>query len=137
GEKPVSLFLDLDCGMHRTGIAPGPEALALVRRLVEDPALHFAGVHAYDGHIHDASIEDRKVQFDAAMAILDGFVEVIESEITPVPLVVSGGSPTFGLHAAQAAVSPRPRQCSPGTTVLWDSGYGGYYDDLPFEPAAY
>lgn len=137
GEKPVSLFLDLDCGMHRTGIAPGPEALALVRRLVEDPALNFAGVHAYDGHIHDASIEDRKVQFDAAMAVLDGFVEVIESEIAPVPLVVAGGSPTFALHAAQASISTRPRQCSPGTTVLWDSGYGGYYDDLPFEPAAY
>lgn len=137
GGNPVSLLIDLDCGMHRTGIAPGPDALALVRRLVENPALHFAGVHAYDGHIHDASIEDRKTQFDAAMAILDGFVEVIESEVAPVPLIVAGGSPTFGLHAAQASASARPRQCSPGTTVLWDSGYGGYYDDLPFEPAAF
>lgn len=137
GGEPVSLFIDLDCGMHRTGIAPGPEAVALVRTLVDHPALHFAGVHAYDGHIHDASLEDRKAQFEAAMAALDGFIEVIESDIAPVPLVVAGGSPTFGLHAARAAMSPRPRQCSPGTTVLWDSGYGGYYDDLPFEPAAF
>jgi len=137
GAEPVSLFIELDCGMHRTGIAPGPEAVALVRTLVDHPSVRFAGVHAYDGHIHDASIGDRKTQFDAAMALLDGFVEVIESEIAPVPLVVAGGSPTFGLHAAQCSMSPRPRQCSPGTTVLWDSGYGGYYDDLPFEPAAF
>ena len=134
---PVSLFIDLDCGMHRTGISPGADALNLVRTLVANPALHFAGVHAYDGHIHDAPLEARREQFDTAMAILNGFVELVEDSVAPVPLVVAGGSPTFALHAAQAAISPRPRQCSPGTTVLWDTGYGGYYDDLTFEPAAF
>lgn len=137
GGAPASLFVDLDCGMHRTGIGAGPAAIALVRRLVDEPSLHFAGVHAYDGHIHDASIEDRRTEFETAMALLDGFVEMIEAEVAPVPLIVAGGSPTFGLHAARISLSLRPRQCSPGTTVLWDSGYGGYYDDLPFEPAAF
>ncbi|MBP6783655.1 MAG: D-TA family PLP-dependent enzyme [Verrucomicrobiales bacterium] len=137
GGAPVSLFIDLDCGMHRTGIAPGEAALNLVRTLVANPAIHFAGVHAYDGHIHDAPLAARKEQFDAAMAILDGFVDLIEDSVAPVPLVVAGGSPTFALHAAAASISPRPRQCSPGTTVLWDCGYGGYYDDLVFEPAAF
>lgn len=133
---PIHLFVDLDCGMHRTGIRPGPGVVALVRAIVANPALRFAGLHAYDGHIHDATIEARGAQFDAAMALVEETLAAIESEVGPVPLLVAGGSPTFGLHAARCLSEPRPRQCSPGTTVLWDCGYGSQYSDLPFEAAA-
>ena len=44
---------------------------------------------------------------------------------------LTGGSPTFGIHAQQ-----KDRICSPGTTVLWDFGYGDKHPDLPFLPAA-
>ena len=36
----LELFLDLDCGMHRTGVAPGPKAVELYRRLSNSPGLH-------------------------------------------------------------------------------------------------
>lgn len=136
GSTPVSLFVDLDCGMHRTGISPGEAALNLVRSLVTNPAFRFAGLHAYDGHIHDASLETRKERFAVVVALVEDFATLVEAHVGPVPLIVSGGSPTFGLHAEHAAGSARPWQCSPGTTVLWDAGYGGNYSDLPFEPAA-
>jgi len=136
GHEPIHLFVDLDCGMHRTGIGPGPEVVELVRAIVANPALRFAGLHAYDGHIHDAAIEARTIQFGAAMAIVEETLAAIEAEVGLVPLLVAGGSPTFGLHAACTLSEPRPRQCSPGTTVLWDCGYGSLYPDLPFEPAA-
>ncbi len=136
GHEPIHLFVDLDCGMHRTGIGPGPGVVELVRAIVANPALRFAGLHAYDGHIHDAAIEARTAQFEAAMAIVDETLAAIEAEVGLVPLLVAGGSPTFGLHAARCATDSRPRQCSPGTTVLWDCGYGNIYPDLPFEPAA-
>jgi hypothetical protein len=29
----LEIFLDLDCGMHRTGVTPGPEAGRLYRRI--------------------------------------------------------------------------------------------------------
>jgi D-serine deaminase-like pyridoxal phosphate-dependent protein len=133
---PIHLFVDLDCGMHRTGIAPGPGVVALVRAIVANPALRFAGLHAYDGHIHDADLGARTEQFEAAMAIVEETLTAIEAEVGLVPLLVAGGSPTFGLHAARALNEPRPRHCSPGTTVLWDCGYGPNYTDLPFEAAA-
>lgn len=133
---PFDLFIDLDCGMHRTGVAPGDRAVALARAIVAHPSLNFAGIHAYDGHIHDGPLEARTEQFEAARAWVDSTLARIEAEVAPVPLLVSGGSPTFGLHAARCIASDQPRQCSPGTTVLWDCGYGGLYPDLPFEPAA-
>jgi D-serine deaminase-like pyridoxal phosphate-dependent protein len=48
-----------------------------------------------------------------------------------VPRVVAGGSPTFPIHARRPDV-----ECSPGTTVFWDSGYGNKLRDLDFLPAA-
>ena len=135
-EAPFGLFVDLDCGMRRTGISPGPEALNLVRAISSDPALHFCGVHAYDGHIHDASPGSRRNAFGVAMRVVDTFIESLQREAIQIPLIVSGGSPTFALHAERAAMSPIPWQCSPGTTVLWDAGYGEKYRDLPFEVAA-
>jgi D-serine deaminase-like pyridoxal phosphate-dependent protein len=134
---PARLFVDLDCGMHRTGISPGAEAMKLVQAIVDHASVEFAGVHAYDGHIHEAPLAERKVLFAKAIEIIESFVADVEKTIAPVPLIVSGGSPTFGLHAEHAAKSGRPWQCSPGTTVLWDSGYGGRYDDLPFERGAF
>ncbi len=133
---PTSLFVDLDCGMHRTGIQPGDEALHLVRLLVSRPEFRFAGIHAYDGHIHDSSLETRKGRFEDVVRLVEGFAVQVETHIAPVPLIVSGGSPTFGFHAKHSASSIWPWQCSPGTTVLWDAGYGGNYPDLPFEAAA-
>lgn len=135
-KSPISLFLDLDCGMHRTGIGPGEEALDLIRSLTEHPNLSFAGIHAYDGHIHDPDLGERGVQFDAVKNLVEEFVARVESEVAPVPLLVSGGSPTFALHAAWAKNSSRPHQASPGTTALWDCGYGEAHPDLDFKAAA-
>ncbi len=136
GRGPVSLFVDLDCGMHRTGINPGEAALNLVRTLVTNSDFRFAGLHAYDGHIHDSLLEIRRERFAAVVSLVENFAAQVETQVAPVPLIVSGGSPTFGLHAEHSAASQRPWQCSPGTTVLWDAGYGGNYADLPFERAA-
>ena len=135
--NPTPLFLDLDCGMHRTGIGETEAAVDLVRSIVENDALTFAGIHAYDGHIHNASLDARKAAFAAAMDALEEIVNRIESEEIEIPLIVSGGSPTFALHAEAAKASPRPRQASPGTTLLWDAGYGTHYPDLAFDPAAF
>ncbi len=41
----LDLFLDLDCGMHRTGVAPGPEAVALYKLIASSPGLRAAGLH--------------------------------------------------------------------------------------------
>ena len=126
----LDVFLDLDVGQHRTGIAPGPRAAQLYRLIGVLPGLRAAGLHAYDGHIQDADLAARtaacRSAFEPVEALRD---ELIRTDL-PVPCVVAGGSPTFPIHALGTA------ECSPGTTVLWDAGYGRKMADLPFEPAA-
>ena len=126
GAAAVDVFVDLDCGMHRTGVEPGPRAVEVWRAIQQTPGLRAAGLHAYDGHIHDPDLATRRARCDAAFAP----VLALRHHLGDVPLI-AGGSPTFALHAAHA-----DRQLSPGTTVLWDFGYGDKFPELPFAPAA-
>lgn len=127
----LDVFLDLDCGMHRTGVAPGENALQLYRQIAESPGLRAAGLHAYDGHIHEPDPVKRRAIWEAAFAPVLVVRRQLEQAGLPVPVLVAGGTPTFPFHATQT-----DRECSPGTTVLWDFGYGDALADLPFLPAA-
>ena len=127
----IGVFLELDCGMGRTGIAPGQKAMYIARTIKDTPRLQFRGIHAYDGHIHDADLATRRQRCDEAYAPILEFKKELQGSGVIVKEFVAGGSPTFAIHAAHT-----DRQCSPGTTVLWDFGYGDKHPDLPFQPAA-
>ncbi len=127
----LGVYLELDCGMGRTGILPGEQAKFIAHSIKDTPRLHFAGLHAYDGHIHDASLETRRTRCDAGFEAILAFRKELEGEGLVVKEFVAGGSPTFAIHAQHP-----DRTLSPGTTVLWDFGYGDRHPDLPFLPAA-
>lgn len=126
----VGVFLDIDIGMHRTGIGSPDKAQELYSFINEAKNLIFAGLHAYDGHNHIADLGDRGREFEKSQNILKSFIDIIESNGGSIPEIIAGGSPTFALHA-NTSVS-----LSPGTTILWDAGYGSDYPDLKFVPAA-
>ena len=48
GER-VHVFVDVDTGLRRTGLAPGPEAHDLYARIHDSSHLDPAGLHLYDG----------------------------------------------------------------------------------------
>ena len=127
----LGVFMDLDCGMQRTGIAPGESAVELYRLISQSPALHAAGLHAYDGHIHEPAPAARRAMCEEAFAPVLALRAKLEGMGLAVPVLVAGGTPTFPIHASHP-----DRECSPGTTVLWDFGYGDKFPDLAFQHAA-
>ncbi|MSU24656.1 MAG: D-TA family PLP-dependent enzyme [Opitutus sp.] len=127
----VEVLLDLDVGQGRTGIAPGPEAAALYRTMSTLPGIRPGGLHAYDGHLHQRAVAERAAACERAYAAVEKLrTELLAAGLT-VPRVVAGGTPTFPFHARRGDVD-----CSPGTCVLWDAGYGTNMPDLDFLPAA-
>jgi D-threonine aldolase len=126
----LDLLLDLDCGMHRTGITPGAAAASLYRLIGRSPGLRAAGLHAYDGHIRDCDPAARARACDAAFAPVLALREELHRAGEPVPSLVAGGTPTFPIHARRPDV-----ECSPGTTVFWDLGSSTSFPDLDFLPA--
>ncbi|MGI8604779.1 MAG: D-TA family PLP-dependent enzyme [Verrucomicrobiales bacterium] len=127
----LGVWLDIDSGMHRTGVAPGTLAVDLYRQLSQTSGLRAAGLHAYDGHIHDPDPVTRRAQCEDALAPVLALRDELVARGLDVPALVAGGSPTFPFHSENP-----DRECSPGTTVLWDFGYGDQFSDLPFQPAA-
>jgi D-serine deaminase-like pyridoxal phosphate-dependent protein len=134
--RPLSVLIDLDVGMGRTGIAPDDSAVALATRVARLPNLTLDGLSAYDGHIHDTDVEARRkavtVGLERTMALRDRLVALG----LPVPRLVMGGTPTFPIHAALDE-SGFEVECSPGTCTLHDVSYATRYPDLPFTPAAF
>ena len=131
GGLTLEVFLDLDCGMHRTGIEPGPAAIELYRLLATLPGIKPGGLHVYDGHIHDHDLAARTAVCEAAYAPAEALRQQLLQAGLPVPRVIAGGTPTFPIHAKRPDV-----ECSPGTCVLWDAGYSHMVPDLDFLPAA-
>jgi D-serine deaminase-like pyridoxal phosphate-dependent protein len=130
--RPIPTLVDLDVGMGRTGIDPA-RAVALGRHVADLPGLTLDGLHAYDGHQRDA---DRDARRRAAQGGIDAVFRVrdaLRAEGVAVPRLVLGGTPTFPIHAALNADDV---ECSPGTCLLHDHGYGTKFPDLPFTPAA-
>ena len=70
----IGVYLDVDCGMHRTGILPGNEAIALYQRICNAPGLEPRGLHAYDGHIHEADLAERTTELKGRLVELRGFL---------------------------------------------------------------
>ena len=130
-DKTLEVMLDIDGGMHRCGVAPGPAALDLYRLIAGASGLKPGGLHVYDGHLHESDLSTRTTSCEAAFAPVAAFRQQLVQAGLPVPAVVAGGTPTFPIHARRPDV-----ECSPGTCVFWDKGYGTKLPDMDFLPAA-
>lgn len=132
-DRPVPVLLDLDIGMGRTGIAPGEAAVELYALVDRLPNLVADGLHAYDGHIRDTDLAERRkntqVGLDQVLALRERLLKLGQE----VPRLVLGGTPTFPIHAELDVPGV---ECSPGTVVLHDQSYASRFPDLPFTPAA-
>jgi D-serine deaminase-like pyridoxal phosphate-dependent protein len=121
------VWLDINNGMDRTGIYPDEKAADLYRMISEMPMLKAEGLHVYDGHIHESDPVARKKICDEAWVPVEQLIlELKRSSASPVK-IIAGGTPTFPIHAKRAGV-----ETSPGTTLLWDYGYGSSFRDLDF-----
>jgi D-serine deaminase-like pyridoxal phosphate-dependent protein len=132
--QSVDVLLDLDVGQHRTGIAPGPAAVELYERIARLPGLAPGGFHVYDGHNRQENPSERAAAVSQLLGPVLEMRATLEQRGIPVPRLVLGGTPTFPIHARLELPGV---ECSPGTMVLHDFGYGTRFPDVSgFTPAA-
>lgn len=120
-DRPVDVLIDLDVGMHRTGIEPGPMADELAMTVAKMSHLRLRGLHAYDGHIRERAVEDRRPLVEAAMAgplamkQRLGESGVVDGE----PVLSTSGTLTFIVAKDIVGID----ELTPGTWVFWDVTY--------------
>lgn len=122
----ITTFLDLDVGMHRTGISSA-NAEELFYFCAQLKGIQPIGIHAYDGHVHNDSITEREQTVADVFTIVDQLAEKLGDDIK----VVVSGSPSFPYHAKRNKFT-----CSPGTSLLWDWRYSNMCTDQSFLHAA-
>ena len=127
----VSLWLDINNGMNRTGITPNNEAVLLYQKMALSNNVIAQGLHVYDGHIHESDFNLRQQICDKDFDLVVTLKSQIEQLGIKIKTIVAGGTPTFPIHVKRKHV-----EVCPGTPLLWDQGYADTYKDLKFLPAA-
>jgi D-serine deaminase-like pyridoxal phosphate-dependent protein len=129
GVRP-RIFVELNCGMNRCGIAPGDPAVTLALAVAASPHLRFAGVMAWEGHAPAIADPDaRREEIVRAIGELTDTARMCRDAGLPVEIVSCGGSGTY-LHTAR---QPGITEVQAGGATMGD----GYYRKLgsPVEPA--
>lgn len=126
----VDVYIDINSGMHRSGIAIGPGLEILLKTISNCKGLQLSGLHVYDGHLRDSNFQNRKHQIEEEFEPINNLFERLKPTQPDIKLIC-GGTPSFTSHKHQ-----KNRITSPGTCVLWDWGYGEKLKEQDFKPAA-
>jgi 3-hydroxy-D-aspartate aldolase len=92
---PLGLVVDVDPGVHRTGVASADAAVALARRIQGHDALRYAGVQFYCGNQqHIESFAERRTAIVERTAYLGTVLDALSAAGVPAGLVSGGGTGT-------------------------------------------
>ncbi|GIW99013.1 MAG: threonine aldolase [Pirellulaceae bacterium] len=135
--RRIDVMLDIDTGLHRTGVPADQRAVELYAALSDYRHLHVRGMQIYDGQHHMPSRDER---CSAVQSLMEAVVQVLTAVRRAgheVATLVCGGTPTFSFFAAvEIPAFSGELECSPGTCVLHDANYARLFDDLhPFRYA--
>ncbi|MFT3977188.1 MAG: alanine racemase, partial [Sphingomonas bacterium] len=100
GGKPLTLLIDIDPGIHRTGVASPEAAVELYRAIAEEPALRYGGVQYYCGsQQHIESYAEREAAMQDRAAWLRTVLAALEAAGGKPPIVSGGGTGTHRIDA--------------------------------------
>ncbi|KIW27893.1 uncharacterized protein PV07_07591 [Cladophialophora immunda] len=118
--EPISVLIDLDVGLRRTGVDAGPPALALAKHIRTLKHLRLIGVQGYEGHLqHLHDKEDRKRRCLASMKTLVDTVKELRESAFDIQVVTTGGTGT----AEFCATVPGVTELQPGSFIFMDTDY--------------
>lgn len=119
-KEPIKVLIDLDVGLHRTGVAPGESALALAQHVAGLKNLKMIGVQGYEGHlqhVHDRALRKRACL--ESMKILTEMAEAFRQAGHDIQVVTTGGTGT----AEFCATVPGVTEVQPGSFIFMDTDY--------------
>ena len=113
----IDVYMDLDTGMHRTGVQPGDEAVNFYIDATKYASINMLGIHIFDGHtLYKPDIKERSKLVNKSIE----YMRYIHTELAKNNIIIEdnivAGSWSFHLYLNE----PNTR-VSPGTWIYWDS----------------
>lgn len=115
---PFHVFLKVDCGYHRAGVAPDSElAIDLVRRIQQSANLQFDGLLTHSGHAYNcAHPEEVAGVAEEERATLCRLAGKLRALGLPVPALSVGSTPAMSVVESLAGID----EARPGNYVFYD-----------------
>ncbi|NDZ13520.1 alanine racemase [Variovorax sp. WS11] len=133
----LDVYVEVNVGANRCGVAPGEEAVRLARQVAASTPLRFMGLHCYHGPAqHMRSPQERAAAIAGAAQAARTTREAIEASGLPVERVTGAGTGTF-LHERDSGVF---NEIQAGSYVFMDRDYGDNQrgeNDVAFEHALF
>jgi D-serine deaminase-like pyridoxal phosphate-dependent protein len=89
----VGVLVEFDVGFHRCGLQPGPECVALARRIEKLPGLKFRGLMSFFGNVWGTEAE-RRTESQQVAEQVHRSLEAFEKARMPVEIVSGGSTPS-------------------------------------------
>jgi D-serine deaminase-like pyridoxal phosphate-dependent protein len=104
--RTVGVYVELDLGMHRVGVAGAQEILRLVRCVAKRPPLVYRGIAFYPGHIRNL---DAASELDCLNTDLQATLRILHDAGLAPPVVSGGSTPTvWQSHRLEGLTEIRP-----------------------------
>ena len=116
----LDVYVEIDVGAHRCGVAPLAPAAELAQRIAVSPGLRFRGLHAYHGGAqHLREPDERAAAIAAAAELARDTRDLIEEAGLHCAIVTGAGTGTWR-HERDSGIW---NELQPGSYVFMDADY--------------
>jgi len=120
-QRPLKVLVDLDVGLHRTGIRPGPDATDLAELLATAEFLELRGLQAYAGHLmHIHDFAERREKSLAAMKVLGEQRDALKAKGLCCDIISGGGTGSYNIDPEANVLT----ELQGGSYIFMDKQYG-------------
>ena len=121
----IECFIEMDVGAGRCGVIGAENVLVIAKAIDAANNLKFTGIQAYQGAMqHMDSYDDRKAKIDAAVAMVQEAIDLLEPAGLKPELVSGGGTGSYYFEANSGVFNEL--QC--GSYAFMDADYGRILD---------
>jgi 3-hydroxy-D-aspartate aldolase len=118
--RPLTVIVDIDPGIHRTGVATPDDAVALARKVAGLKSLKYAGVQFYCGsHQHIKSFAERKASIEERTGYLKGILAKLDAAGLKPGIITGSGTGTHYIDAKLGVFT----ELQVGSYVFMDHDY--------------
>lgn len=118
--KPLAVIVDIDPGIHRTGVATPEGVVELVQQVVKHKSLKYAGVQFYCGrHQHIVDFKERKASIEERTEYLKGILAKLEAAKLKPAIITGSGTGTHFIDAKLGVFT----ELQVGSYVFMDHDY--------------
>ena len=124
-DTTIECFIEMDVGAGRCGVIGAENVLAIAKAIDAARNLKFTGIQAYQGAMqHMDSFEDRKAKIDAAIAMVQDAIDLLDPAGLKPELVSGGGTGSYYFESNSGVFNEL--QC--GSYAFMDADYGRIRD---------